>query len=116
EALLAKASLFDVRAGDRILRPGEREHGLLVVVSGEATDGVTTLSPGDVSGDVAGRFLRHVDSELVAATAGSVLVLPAGHVEHLLATRDDRLGRLQGRLADLLAAQPFASEPTVLPA
>lgn len=104
EALLAKASLFDVRAGDRILRPDEREHGLLLVVSGEVTErppgeSDRTFSPGDVFGDVAGGFVRQADSELVAETDGTLLVLPASHLEHLLATGDDRV---RTRLGELL--------------
>jgi len=107
EALLQKASLFDVRGGDRILRPGEAEQGLLLVLSGEIVvrapggSGVT-LVPGDVFGDVGGRFVRRADAEVVAESAGSLLVLPAGHVEHLLAGGDDRLGGLRARLRGLL--------------
>jgi len=58
-----------------------------------------------VFGDVAGRFVRRVDSELVAETDARLLVLPAAHVEHLLGTEDERFERLRVRLAALVSAR-----------
>lgn len=113
EALLAKASLFDVREGDRILRPGERADGLLLVASGQMVergpDGSRALSVGAVYGDIGGRFLRQVDREVVAETDGRLLVLPASHLEHLLSTADGRLERLQARLDALLGGGRVAA-------
>jgi hypothetical protein len=57
--------------------------------------------------------VRQADSELVAATAGSVLVLPTAHLEHLLATRDNRVERLHTRLDEFLAGEGTHPEPTI---
>ena len=109
EALLSKASLFDVRAGDRLLRSGERVGGLLIVARGqlslEAADGGReTLVAGDALGDVGGRFVRRPDSEVAAAAEASLLVLPTAQLEHLLAAQDEPSERLRDRLGALLGS------------
>ena len=107
EALLARAGLFSVCAGDRLVRPGERAHGLLIVLSGQlvecGADGRGPLLAGAVFGDIAGRFVGRAGSEVVAQTAARLLVLPTAHLEHLLAAEDERLERLRARVGALVS-------------
>jgi N-acyl amino acid synthase FeeM len=110
EALLARASLFDACEGDRVVRPGEREHALLVVASGRLTEKAPngsseSLTAGAVFGDFAGRFVCRQGSEVVASTASRLLVLPTAQLEHVLAAEDDRLERLRARLAALVSGR-----------
>jgi hypothetical protein len=90
ETVLAKASLFEVRAGDPLLRPGERTRGLLIVVAGELSEGLV------VAGDVSGRFAHNSAAAVVAVTVCSLLILPESHLEHL--GGDDRLRAWLGAL------------------
>jgi hypothetical protein len=107
EALLARAGLFSVCAGDRVVRPGEREHGLLIVVSGRVVErgagGRGPLAAGEVFGDIAGRYVGRTASEVVAETAARLLVLTTAHLEHLLAAEDEGLERLRARVGALVS-------------
>jgi hypothetical protein len=66
------------------------------------------LAAGELFGDVAGGFVRRVDSEFVAETAARLLVLPTAHLEHLLAAEDERLERLRARLAAVVSGRSVA--------
>ena len=92
KTVLAKASLFEVRAGDRLLRPGERTRGLLIAVAGELSGSLVVV------GDVGDRFAHDSAAAVVAVTDASLLILPESHLVHLAGDE-----RVRARLDELLA-------------
>ena len=98
DRLSSAGTLLHLRAGTTLCTEGERGTQAFVMVEGEASvhtaNGVVTLGPGEVVGEIAALdSTRHRNADVVTATPATVLVFDLATFRSL-ATSDDLKSRL----------------------
>lgn len=113
QTLLKAATIVPIRTGDFLIRKGDRENTVYVLLNGIAevisdpsyTRPLSILGAGDTIGEIG--FLRDVPrtADVVARTEGEVLVLSGEFLEGLLQSEPEIAAKLMLNLARELAAR-----------